>query len=89
MIAGNERVIRPRLADAAFFFTTDKKVPLAQRVEQLNSIVFQKQLGSLYDKTQRVVDLAGALAEQMSTPVESARRAALLSKTALCTDMVL
>jgi glycyl-tRNA synthetase beta chain len=89
VIAGNERVIRPRLADAAFFFTTDKKVPLAQRVEQLNSIVFQKQLGSLYDKTQRVVDLAGALAEQMGTPVESARRAALLSKTDLGTDMVL
>jgi glycyl-tRNA synthetase beta chain len=89
VIAGNERVIRPRLADAAFFFTTDKKVPLAQRVEQLNSIVFQKQLGSLYDKTQRVVELAGALAEQMGTPVESARRAALLSKTDLGTDMVL
>jgi glycyl-tRNA synthetase beta chain len=89
VIAGNERVIRPRLADAAFFFATDKKVPLAGRVEQLNSIVFQKQLGTVYDKTQRVVGLAGALAEQIGAPVESARRAALLSKTDLGTDMVL
>ena len=89
VIAGNERVIRPRLADAAFFFATDKKVPLADRVEQLNSIVFQKQLGTVYDKTQRVVGLAGALAEQIGAPVESARRAALLSKTDLGTDMVL
>jgi glycyl-tRNA synthetase beta chain len=89
VIAGNERVIRPRLADAAFFFATDKKVPLAGRVEQLNSIVFQKQLGTVYDKTQRVVGLAGALAGQIGAPVESARRAALLSKTDLGTDMVL
>jgi glycyl-tRNA synthetase beta chain len=89
VIAGNERVIRPRLADAAFFFATDKKVPLAGRVEQLNSIVFQKQLGTVYDKTQRVIGLAGALAGQIGAPVESARRAALLSKTDLGTDMVL
>jgi len=89
VIAGNERVIRPRLADAAFFFTTDKKVPLADRVEQLKSIVFQKQLGTVYDKTMRVVQLAGALAEQIESPVDLAERAALLSKTDLGTDMVL
>ena len=89
VIAGNERVIRPRLADADFFFTTDKKVPLADRVEQLKSIVFQKQLGTVYDKTMRVVQLAGALAEQIESPVDLAERAALLSKTDLGTDMVL
>jgi len=89
VIAGNERVIRPRLADAAFFFTTDKKVPLADRVEQLKSIVFQKQLGTVYDKTMRVVQLAGALAEQIESPVDLAERAALLGKTDLGTDMVL
>jgi len=89
VIAGNERVIRPRLADAAFFFTTDKKVRLADRVEQLKSIVFQKQLGTVYDKTMRVVQLAGALAEQIESPVDLAERAALLSKTDLGTDMVL
>ena len=89
VIAGNERVIRPRLADADFFFTTDKKVPLADRVEQLKSIVFQKQLGTVYDKTMRVVQLAGALAKQIESPVDLAERAALLSKTDLGTDMVL
>ena len=62
VIAGNERVIRPRLSDAAFFFETDKKTPLADRVAQLESIVFQQQLGTLGDKTRRLVNLAGALA---------------------------
>lgn len=89
VIAGNERVIRPRLADAAFFFETDKKTPLADRVEKLESIVFQKQLGTLADKTRRVQALAGALAEKIGASAELARRAALLSKTDLVTEMVL
>ena len=89
VIAGNERVIRPRLSDAAFFFETDKKTPLADRVEQLKTIVFQQKLGSVYDKTRRVEQLAGALATQIGAPVDSAQRAALLSKTDLVTDMVL
>jgi len=89
VIAGNERVIRPRLSDAAFFFETDKKTPLADRVEQLKTIVFQQKLGSVYDKTRRVEQLAGALAGQIGAPVDSAQRAALLSKTDLVTDMVL
>jgi len=89
VIAGNERVIRPRLSDAAFFFETDKKTPLADRVEQLKTIVFQQKLGSVYDKTRRVELLAGALAAQIGAPVDSAQRAALLSKTDLVTDMVL
>jgi glycyl-tRNA synthetase beta chain len=89
VIAGNERVIRPRLADAAFFFETDKKTPLADRVDRLDSIVFQQKLGTLRDKTSRVVGLAGQLAAKIGAPVEQAERAALLSKTDLTTDMVL
>jgi glycyl-tRNA synthetase beta chain len=89
VIAGNERVIRPRLSDAAFFFETDKKTPLADRVEKLQSIVFQQKLGTLADKTRRVQALAGALAAKIGAPVDLAERAALLSKTDLVTDMVL
>ena len=89
VISGNERVIRPRLSDAAFFFETDKKTPLADRVQQLESIVFQQQLGTLSDKTQRVVKLAGALATRIGASGELAERAALLSKADLVTDMVL
>ena len=89
VIAGNERVIRPRLADAAFFFETDKKTSLVDRVPQLESILFQQKLGTLNDKTQRMVKLAGELAAQLGAPVELAQRAALLSKTDLMTDMVL
>lgn len=89
VIAGNERVIRPRLADAAFFFETDKKKALADRVQQLDTIVFQQQLGSLLDRTHRLVRLAGALAPLVGAPVAEAERAALLSKTDLVTQMVL
>lgn len=88
VIAGNERVIRPRLSDTAFFFETDKKTSLAERVDSLKNIVFQKQLGTLYDKTRRVESLAGALSEAMGSDPVLARRAALLSKTDLITDMV-
>ncbi len=89
VIAGNERVIRPRLSDAAFFFETDKKTPLVDRVSSLGSIVFQQKLGTLQDKTERVGRLAAALAPQVGAPVELAQRAALLSKADLVTDMVL
>ncbi len=89
VIAGNERVIRPRLSDAAFFFETDKKTSLADRVPQLDSIVFQQKLGTLNDKTQRVVKLSGELAGRLHASAELAQRAALLSKTDLMTDMVL
>ena len=89
VIAGNERVIRPRLADAAFFYETDKKTPLAARVEKLESIVFQQKLGTVADKTRRVQRLAGALAPMIDTPADLAERAALLSKTDLVTEMVL
>jgi glycyl-tRNA synthetase beta chain len=89
VIQGNERVIRPRLSDAAFFFNTDKKTALADRVPKLEKIVFQKKLGTLKDKTDRIVKLASALATELATPVELAERAALLSKTDLLSDMVL
>lgn len=89
VIAGNERVIRPRLSDTAFFFDTDKKVPLADRVQALGNIVFQQQLGTLLDKTERVSKLAAALAPGIGAPVELAQRAAQLCKADLVTDMVL
>jgi glycyl-tRNA synthetase beta chain len=89
VIAGNERVIRPRLSDAAFFFATDKKTPLADRVPALGNIVFQQQLGTLLDKTGRVGKLAAALAPVVGAPVALAQRAALLCKADLVTDMVL
>jgi glycyl-tRNA synthetase beta chain len=89
VIAGNERVIRPRLSDAAFFFETDKKTPLADRVAKLENIVFQQKLGTLADKTRRVQQLAGELAAKIGAPADKAQRAALLSKTDLVTDMVL
>ncbi len=88
VIAGNERVIRPRLSDADFFFTTDKKTPLAGRVEKLKSIVFQQKLGSLHDKTLRIVGLAKALATDTGADTACAERAALLCKTDLLTEMV-
>lgn len=89
VIAGNEKVIRPRLADAAFFFETDKKTTLESRIDKLKPIVFQAQLGTVYDKAQRVAKLASLIAEQIGGNVDWAARAALLAKTDLVTEMVL
>ncbi len=88
VIAGNERVIRPRLADAAFFFETDSKLSLVQRREQLKGVVFQTQLGTLYEKTERVARLAQFIADQLQLPAGDAVRAAQLCKSDLVTDMV-
>jgi len=88
VIDGNERVIRPRLSDADFFFRTDQKTTLANRVERLQNIVFQQKLGTLHDKTQRIQALAGELAAMMGCDVQQSQRAALLSKTDLLTLMV-
>ncbi|AFJ03328.1 Glycyl-tRNA synthetase beta chain [Methylophaga frappieri] len=88
VIAGNERVIRPRLSDAAFFWDTDRKQPLASRQEQLKSIVFQHQLGSIYDKSQRVASLASHIAQHMAADAALAKRAAELAKCDLVTEMV-
>jgi glycyl-tRNA synthetase beta chain len=86
--AGNERVIRPRLADAAFFWQQDGKQSLASRVESLQGVVFQKKLGTLYDKSHRVRALAGQIAIQLGADQVLAERAAQLSKCDLMTDMV-
>ncbi len=88
VIEGNERVIRPRLADAAFFFDTDRQTPLAERLSALDKVVFQRQLGSLGDKTRRVAQLAGLLAAETGADVNQAKRAALLAKADLLTNMV-
>jgi glycyl-tRNA synthetase beta chain len=89
VIAGNERVIRPRLSDAAFFFETDKKTSLAARLPALANILFQQKLGTLLDKTERVSKLAAALAPVVGARIDLAQRAALLCKADLVTDMVL
>ena len=89
--AGNERVIRPRLSDAAYFFDTDRARSLESRLEGLGDVVFQRKLGSLRAKTGRVSTLAGRVARAMGEPDEAvahAERAGLLSKCDLLTEMV-
>ena len=88
VIEGNEKVIRPRLADAAFFFETDKKTTLESRVEKLSSVVFQNQLGTVLDKATRISALAGHIAELLNTDVSHAKRAGYLAKGDLLSDMV-
>ena len=85
---GNERVVLPRLADAEFFWKQDRKQSLAERVASLASIVFQKDLGTLADKTERVSNLAAYIAGQLQADAGLAKRAALLAKTDLLTNMV-
>lgn len=86
--AGNERVIRPRLADAEFFWRRDQKHKLESRIDKLKKILFQKKLGSLYDKAERVAKLAGFIAQSIKADKLNAERAAWLSKCDLVTDMV-
>lgn len=88
---GNERVIRPRLEDAAFFYRTDRSQPLADRLQALKGVVFQEKLGSLFSKSQRVSKLAADIGVAMGENAEVvrlARRAGLLSKCDLVTEMV-
>ncbi len=85
---GNERVVRPRLSDAEFFYASDRKTRLEERLEQLDDVLFQKRLGSLRDKTDRVEALAGEIADQCGADVALTRRAARLSRCDLVTDMV-
>ena len=85
---GNERVIRPRLHDAAFFWKSDQQTPLPSRCEGLKKVVYQKGLGTLHDKSMRVAALATLLAEQTGAPVETVTRAAVLAKCDLLTGMV-
>ncbi len=87
--AGNERVIRPRFTDAAFFWEQDCKQPLISRVEKLKSVVFAAMLGTIYDKVQRVKTLAGSIAAELSPDAgKHAQRAAELCKCDLMTHMV-
>lgn len=88
IIDGNERVIRPRLSDAAFFFETDKKTTLASLRDRLKTIVFQAQLGTIYEKTERVSKLAQFIAKKLNADEQSAVRAAELCKSDLVTNMV-
>ena len=89
VIFGNEKVIRPRLADAEFFFKTDQKQTLESRLSTLETVLFQKQLGTLKAKSERIAALSKIIAEQLDEDKETAYRAGLLSKTDLMSDMVL
>jgi glycyl-tRNA synthetase beta chain len=89
VISGNEKVIRPRLADAEFFFNSDKKSTLASRLDSLESVLFQKQLGTLKEKSSRISSLSGFIAEQIGADKDLAARAGLLAKTDLMTHMVM
>ena len=85
---GNERVIRPRLSDAMFFWQQDGKVRLEERVDSLRSIIFQQKLGSMYEKSERVARLAAEIAASIGGDTQLARRAGMLSRCDLTTDMV-
>ncbi|WP_133647446.1 glycine--tRNA ligase subunit beta [Paraburkholderia flava] len=88
IVEGNERVVRPRLADAKFFFEQDKKKPLADRVPLLANVVYHNKLGSALQRVQRVEALAGEIAALTGADVALAKRAAHLAKADLLTDMV-
>ena len=88
VISGNEKVVRPRLADAEFFFNTDLKSKLVDRLPQLETAIFQQQLGTIKDKTDRITELAGYIAEKIGADVTNAKRAGLLAKCDLMTSMV-
>ncbi|MEO6368484.1 MAG: glycine--tRNA ligase subunit beta, partial [Steroidobacteraceae bacterium] len=85
---GNERVVRPRLSDAAFFWEQDRKLPLAARLPQLDTVTFQAQLGSIGDKVRRIVPLARAIAAKIDGDGALAARAAELAKCDLVTNLV-
>ena len=85
---GNERVVRPRLSDAAFFWEQDRKPPLAARLPQLDAVTFQAQLGSIGDKVRRITQLARAIAARIDGDGELAARAAQLAKCDLVTNLV-
>lgn len=89
VIQGNEKVIRPRLADAAFFYDTDRRRPLVDRAPELAGVVFQKKLGTLADKAHRTAAVAAFIAGRIDGDVAQARRAAELGKCDLVTEMVL
>ena len=89
VVAGNERVIRPRLADAAFFFNTDKKLSLQNLRERLKPVVFQQKLGTVFEKTERIASLASTIADKLGVDKAAAQLAGELCKADLASDMVL
>ena len=88
IISGNERVVRPRLSDARFFFQQDQKRPLAKRVADLAKVVYHNQLGNQLDRTERVRAIARGIAQKLKADEKLADRAAEIAKTDLLTDMV-
>ncbi len=88
IVAGNEKVVRPRLTDAEFFFNQDKKSKLETRNERLKTVVFQAQLGTVYEKAERVSKLAGVITAAIGGERALGERAGLLSKCDLATEMV-
>ncbi len=86
--AGNERVVRPRLADAEFFYRQDLQHPLTEFAHRLTDVIFQERLGSLADKTQRITALAAMIAQRLGEDVDAARRAAALAKADLLSGLV-
>jgi glycyl-tRNA synthetase beta chain len=88
IVGGNERVVRPRLSDAKFFFEQDKKKTLESRLPQLANVVYHNKLGTQLDRTERVTRLAGAIAQGLGFDVALAERGARLAKADLLTDMV-
>ncbi|WP_413727490.1 glycine--tRNA ligase subunit beta [Sodalis sp. RH19] len=88
VISGNEKVVRPRLADAEFFYNTDLKTRLEDRLPRLDTVLFQQQLGTVRDKSDRIESLAGWIAGRIGADVQHAARAGLLSKCDLVTNMV-
>lgn len=88
VVEGNERVIRPRLADAAFFYATDRKESLASRCRKLKKITFQEKLGSVFERIERLAQLARSIAISIGSNGDWAERAGLLSKCDLVTEMV-
>ncbi|WP_460417730.1 glycine--tRNA ligase subunit beta [Pseudomonas sp. microsymbiont 2] len=88
IVQGNEKVVRPRLTDAEFFFKQDKKQPLESFNERLKNVVFQAQLGTVFDKAERVSKLAAFIAPYIGGSAANAGRAGLLSKCDLASEMV-
>ncbi|WP_295998547.1 glycine--tRNA ligase subunit beta [Rugamonas sp.] len=88
IVGGNERVVRPRLSDAKFFFEQDKKKSLHARLPLLRNVVYHNKLGTQLERTDRITALAGAIAARMGADVALAERGALLAKADLLTDMV-
>ncbi|MDF3843238.1 glycine--tRNA ligase subunit beta [Pseudomonas citronellolis] len=88
IVSGNEKVVRPRLTDAEFFFKQDQKQPLERFNERLKNVVFQAQLGTVFDKAERVSALAAFIAERIGGDAKNAARAGILSKCDLATEMV-